>query len=152
MIKKALEYFIKHSIVTNWIMLVICLAGLFALFNLNKRLDPKYELERVVVDLPYPGASAREIEEGIVIKIEENLRGLEGIDKITSTSQDNYGSINVDFMPDYDMNKALQDVKNSVNSVNSYPSAAEKTYCISENAMEQGNNAECLRPGRPVYT
>ncbi|MBU1101021.1 MAG: efflux RND transporter permease subunit [Bacteroidetes bacterium] len=126
MLKNTIEYFIKHSVVTNWIMLVICLAGIFALFNLNKRLDPKFELERVEVDLPYPGASAREIEEGIVIKIEENLRGLEGIDKITSSSRDNYGSISVDFMPDYDMNKALQDVKNSVNSVNSYPSAAEK--------------------------
>ncbi len=52
--KKVLDYFIKHSVVTNWIMIVICAAGIFALSNLNKRLDPKFELEEVEVDFPYP--------------------------------------------------------------------------------------------------
>lgn len=126
MLKTFVHYFIKHSVITNWIMLLICAAGVFALFNLNKRLDPKLELERVSIDVPYPGASAVEVEEGIVIKIEENLRGLEGIEKVTSISQDNYGSITVEVLPDYDMNKALQNIKNSVNSVSSYPTGAEK--------------------------
>ncbi len=124
--QKFIQYFIKHSVITNWIMLVICVAGIFALFNLNRRLDPKFEIEQVEIDLPYPGASAVEVEEGMVIKIEENLRGLEGIEKIDSWSQDNFGSISVEISPGYDMNKAIQNIKNSVNSVNSYPSGAEK--------------------------
>ncbi len=126
MAEKFVRYFIKHSAVTNWIMIVICAAGIFALTNLNKRLDPKFEIEQIEIDVPYPGASAIEIEEGIVIKIEENLRGLEGIEKITSTSSDNWGSISVEVDKDYDMNKALQNIKNSVNSINSYPTGAEK--------------------------
>ncbi len=124
--KKVLDYFIKHSVVTNWIMIVICAAGIFALSNLNKRLDPKFELEEVEVDFPYPGASAVEVEEGIIIKIEEALRGLEGIEKIYSWSSDGWGSIDIEFSPGYDMNKAIQNVKNAVNSVNSYPTGAEK--------------------------
>ena len=126
MAKKFVEYFIKHSVITNWIMAIICIAGIFALFNLNKRLDPKFEIERVRIEVPYPGASAVEVEEGIVTKIEENLRGLEGIDKINSTSQDNFGSIRVEINSDYDMNRAIQNIKNSVNSINSYPTGAEK--------------------------
>jgi multidrug efflux pump subunit AcrB len=126
MAEKFVRYFIKHSAVTNWIMIVICAAGIFALANLNKRLDPKFEIEQIEIDVPYPGASAIEVEEGIVIKIEENLRGLEGIEKITSTSSDNWGSISVEVEQDYDMNKALQNIKNSVNSINSYPTGAEK--------------------------
>ena len=121
MAEKFVRYFIKHSAVTNWIMIVICTAGIFALTNLNKRLDPKFEIEQIEIDVPYPGASAVEVEEGIVVKIEENLRGLEGIEKITSTSSDNWGSIGVEVEQDYDMNKALQNIKNSVNSINSYP-------------------------------
>ena len=124
--KNVIRYFIEHTAITNWIMLVICIAGIFALFNLNKRLDPKFEIENVEIDIPYPGASAVEVEEGIITKIEENLRGLEGIEKITSVSQDNYGSIDVEIRPGYDMNKAIQNIKNSVNSVNSYPTDAEK--------------------------
>ncbi len=130
--KEFVKYFIKHSAITNWIMIVICLAGVFALSNLNKRLDPKFEIEEVVIDVPYPGASAVEVEDGIVIKIEENLRGLEGIEKITSRSNDNFGSIRVEIEQDYDMNKALQNIKNSVNSINSYPTSAEKPIVYQE--------------------
>lgn len=126
MLKSFVNYFIKHSVITNWIMLVICIAGIFGLANLNKRLDPKMELEQVNINVPYPGASAIEVEEGIITKIEENLRGLEGIEKITSVSQDGYGSIDVEIETDYDMNKAIQNIKNSVNSVSSYPTGAEK--------------------------
>jgi multidrug efflux pump subunit AcrB len=126
MLKSFINYFIKHSVITNWIMLVICISGIFALFNLNKRLDPKLEREQIEIDVPYPGASAIEVEEGIITKIEENLRGLEGIQEVRSWSSDNWGSIDVEIDPGYDMNKALQNIKNSVNSVNSYPTGAEK--------------------------
>ena len=126
MLDKFLNYFIKHSVLTNWIMLVICIGGIFGLYNLNKRIDPKLKIDRVEIDVPYPGASAVEVEEGIVIKIEENLRGVEGIEKITSNSRDNFGSVDVQITPGYDMNKAIQDIKNSVNSISSYPTDAEK--------------------------
>lgn len=124
--RKVIEYFIKHSVVTNWVMLVFCLAGIFALFNLNKRLNPKVEIEEVTVNVPYPGASAIEVEEGIVVKIEEALRGLEGVERVTSTSSDGFGSVDVEFPPGYDMNKAVQNVRNAVTSISSYPTGAEK--------------------------
>ncbi len=63
---------------------------------------------------PYPGASAIEVEEGIVVKIEESLRGMEGIEKITSTSADNWGSVNVEISDGYDMNKAIQEIKETL--------------------------------------
>ncbi len=126
MAKKIIDYFIRHTAVTNWLMLIILISGTFALFNLNKRLDPKIDINNIEIDLPYPGASAVEVEEGIVIKIEENLRGIEGIEKVVSRSQDNFGSIDVEITPGYDMNRAIQDIKNSVNSINSYPVDAEK--------------------------
>lgn len=126
MLKKFTEYFIKNSAVSNWIMLVIMIAGIYALFNLTKRNDPKFEIETISINTPYPGASAIEVEEGIVVKIEERLRGMEGVEKIRSWSSDGWGTVDVDIIPDYDMNKALQNVKNVVNSIGSYPMEAEK--------------------------
>ena len=126
MASKFVQYFIKHSVVTNWIMIIICLGGVFALFSLQKRINPKFELEEVNIEVPFPGASALEVEEGIVVKIEEALRGMEGIEKIRSTSADNWGSLNVEISEGFDMNKAIQDIKNAVNSINSYPTEAEK--------------------------
>jgi len=132
MAAKFIQYFIKHSVVTNWIMLIICIAGVFGLSNMNKRINPKFELEEVNIEVPFPGASAVEVEEGIVIKIEEALRGMEGIEKIRSTSADNWGSVNVEISEGYDMNKAIQDIKNAVNSINSYPTEAEKPVVTQE--------------------
>jgi len=135
---KLIQYFIKHSIITNWVVLVICLAGIFALFKLERRINPKMEIDQISIDIPYPGASAVEVEEGIIIKIEESLRGIEGIEKVYSTSQDNYGYLNVEISPGYDMNKAIQDVKNAVNSINSYPTDAEKPIIYQDTQWNRG--------------
>lgn len=126
MTKKFINYFIKHSVITNWIMLLLCIAGIFALSNIKKRINPKIEERQIQVSVPFPGASAREVEEGIVVKIEEGIRGIEGIEKVYSSSRDGFGSVNIEISEGYDMNKALQDIKNSVNSINSYPLDAEK--------------------------
>ena len=138
MISKLIQYFIKHSIITNWVVLVICVAGIFALFKLERRIDPKMEIDQISIDIPYPGASAVEVEEGIIIKIEEALRGIEGIEKVYSTSQDNYGNVNIEVSPGYDMNKAVQDVKNAVNSINSYPADAEKPVIYQDTQWNRG--------------
>jgi multidrug efflux pump subunit AcrB len=130
--KNVIDYFIKHSVVTNWIMLATMLAGVFALFNMERRLNPKLEIEEVEVEVPYPGASAVEVEEGITTKIEEALRGIEGLGKISSISSDGFASINVEVDPGYDMNKALQNIRNAVNSVSSYPTGAEKPVVYQE--------------------
>ncbi len=130
--KNVINYFIKHRIVTNWVMLAVMLAGVFALFNLERRLAPKLEIEEVSIQVPYPGASAVEVEEGITIKIEEALRGIEGIQNVSSVSSDGFASLDVELIPDYDMNKALQRIRNAVNSISSYPTGAENPVVFQE--------------------
>ncbi|MCK5519994.1 MAG: efflux RND transporter permease subunit, partial [Candidatus Marinimicrobia bacterium] len=103
--RKIIEYFIRHSVVTNWIMLVIFLAGGIGLMNLKMRIWPKMELHSLSVDIPFPGASAIEVEEGLINKIEENLKGLEGIVQTTSLSMDNYGDIYIEVDPDVEIDK-----------------------------------------------
>ena len=143
--KNLIEYFIKHRIVSNWIMLVICLAGVFALFNLQQRIDPKYEEPYVTVAIPWPGASPVELEEGIVIKIEEALKGLEGLKDIWSQSHESYAEVTVEVDGNYDMNKAIQIVKNAVNSISSYPVGAEKPIIYQETVWNRAISLKCLR-------
>ncbi len=146
MAPKLIQYFIKHSVVTNWVMIIICIAGLFGLSQMHKRINPKIGLEEVNIEIPFPGASALEVEEGIIIKIEEALRGMEGIEKLRSTSADNWGSINVEISEGYDMNKAIQDVKNAVNSINSYPTEAEKPVVTQETMWNRAINISIYGP------
>ncbi len=124
--KNFISYFIRHSIITNWIMLVILLAGAIGLMNLKMRIWPKMELNYLSVDIPFPGASAIEVEEGLINKIEENLKGLEGIVQTTSLSMDNYGEVFIEVDPSADISKTLDKVRNAVNTISDYPAAAEK--------------------------
>lgn len=144
--KTFIEYFIKHRVVTNWIMLVIFLAGTFALINLQKRINPKFEEPYVTVAIPWPGASPIELEEGIVIKIEEALKGLEGLKDIWSQSHESYAEVTVEVDANYDMNKAIQVVKNSVNSISSYPVGAEKPIIYQETVWNRAISLSVYGP------
>jgi multidrug efflux pump subunit AcrB len=126
MLKNYIEFFTKHVKITNWIMIVILLAGAAALSSLNVRVMPKMDLQGVQVNIPYPGASAREVEEGIITKVEESLRGLEGLGRIYSGSQDGYGWVYVEILPSIEMIKAIDRIRNAVNSIATYPVDAEK--------------------------
>lgn len=126
MLKKYIEFFTQHAVITNWIMIIILLAGAVSLATLQVRVMPRMEESGVQVNIPFPGGSAREVEEGIITKIEQRLRGLEGLGKIYSTSQDGYGSLYIEVLPNADMTKAIDRIRNSVNSISNFPTNAEK--------------------------
>ncbi|NJK83614.1 MAG: efflux RND transporter permease subunit [Saprospiraceae bacterium] len=73
----------------------------------------------------YPGASPEEIEEGIIAKIEENLKGVTGVEKITSVSSENAGNITIEVLKGYNTDLVLDDVKNAVDRINSLPDGLE---------------------------
>ncbi len=65
------------------------------------------------------------MEEGIVLKIEDNLKGLVGVDRFTSTSSENSARIMVEVIKGYDVSVVLDDIKNAVDKVPSFPVGME---------------------------
>ncbi|MBT8221760.1 MAG: efflux RND transporter permease subunit, partial [Eudoraea sp.] len=88
-------------------------------------------------NITYPGASPQEVEEGIVLKIEDNLKGLEGVDRVTSTSRENSGTINVEIEKGRDIDFMLLQVKNAVDRVPSFPSGMEPLVVSKLEAVRQ---------------
>ena len=123
--RKILTYFIKYPIASNVLLVVILLFGYFGLKNLRRTFFPERASNLVSIQAVYPGASPSEIEEGIVLKIEDNLDGLTGIDRITSVSKENLGSITIEVNTDYKTDIILQDIKNEVARINSFPDGME---------------------------
>ena len=91
--KKVISYFIKYHVAVDVIILAFFIFGIVGAFLLKSSFFPLSESKNVVVSVDYPGASPQEIEEGIVLKIEDNLKGLEGVERVTSSSQENLGRI-----------------------------------------------------------
>nr|WP_320119613.1 efflux RND transporter permease subunit [uncultured Marinifilum sp.] len=123
--KSLINYFVKYPFAGNLLAGVFMLLGVFGLFTLNSSVMPQIDPGMLTVTATYPGASPEEVEKGVALKIEDNLKGISGVEKVTSSSKENYCSIMVDLESGYDPNVALQDVKNAVDGISSFPAAVE---------------------------
>ncbi|OQX96052.1 RND transporter [candidate division KSB1 bacterium 4572_119] len=124
--KNIIRTFIKFPILGNVILLTILLFGYFGFKSLKTTFFPQIPSRTILVQASYPGASPEEIEEAIVLKIEDNLKGVTGIERTTSVSNENFCQINVTVLTGYDIDVVLQDVKNAVNKVSSFPVGMER--------------------------
>ncbi|SDW75257.1 Multidrug efflux pump subunit AcrB [Lutibacter oricola] len=123
--KKVISYFIKYPVAVNIFIIAFVIFGIFGAFNLKSSFFPLTDSETISISLTYPGASPEEMEEGIVLKIEDNLKGIIGVERVTSVSQENSASITVEVEKGKDIDVVLADVKNAVDRVPSYPSGME---------------------------
>jgi multidrug efflux pump len=94
--------------------LIIVLWGFYSYVRIPKESFPEIVIPTIYVGTPYPGNSPVDIENLITRPIEKELKSLNGIKDITSTSVQDYSTIIVEFNPDQDLAKALQDVKDAV--------------------------------------
>ncbi|GAA5221363.1 efflux RND transporter permease subunit [Membranihabitans marinus] len=123
--KSIITFFIKYSVAVNIVVLAFIIFGFIGMRSMKSSFFPLVESKIITIQATYPGASPQEIEEGVVLKIEENLKGLLGIDRVTSVSNENAGLITVEILNGYDIDVVLADVKNAVDRVPSYPTGME---------------------------
>ncbi len=126
MIKKIVTAFIKYPFYANLVIAVLLLAGGFSLMNMKKSFFPDRSTTDIVVSVVYPGASPKEMEEGVTMRIEEATRGIVGIKWVTSTSSENFANITITTTGDYDIDETLMEVKNAVDGITSLPVDAER--------------------------
>lgn len=123
--KKLIAYFVKYSVAVNVVILAFFVFGVVGALSLKSSFFPLTDSKNISISIAYPGASPQEIEEGIVLKIEDNLKGLEGVDRVTSTSRENSGTLNVEIEKGRDIDFMLLQVKNAVDRVPSFPTGME---------------------------
>ena len=124
--KNVLRLFIKYPLLGNVILVTLLLFGWVGFKSLKTTFFPVIPSRTIMISTFYPGASPEEIEEAIVLKIEDNLKGVTGIERVTSVSSENACTITVSVLTGYDINIVLQDVKDAVNQVSSFPVGMER--------------------------
>ncbi len=143
--KQLIAYFIKYPVAVNILMFAIVLLGINGMLSTRSSFFPQVPDKLIVVTIIYPGASPAEIEEGIVLKIEDNLRGLVGIDRVTSLSSENSARISIERQKDADIDLLLADVKNAVDRVPSFPSNMEPP--VIEKRLARSTSLEMILAG-----
>lgn len=135
--KNIIGYFIKYPVAVNVMLLAFALFGFRGISQMKSSFFPQSPTTIITISVAYPGASPEEMEEGIVLKIEDNLRGLIGIDRVTSKSSENSATITVETFEDVDIDVVLADVKNAVDRVPNFPVGMEPPVVAKRESMDE---------------
>ncbi len=110
----------------NTLVIAILLVGGMAFASMRREVFPEFDLEIVLVSVPYPGATPEEVEEGICQKVEEACRSVSGIKKITSVAQEGMGYCVFELQDSIkDVQKTLGEIRSEVERIPSMPELAE---------------------------
>jgi len=128
------------------------LFGLLGVKSLKSSYFPLTESHIIQITVVYPGASPQEIEEGVVLKIEDNLKGLAGVERVTSVSRENSGSITVEVEKERDIDFMLLQVKNAVDRVPSFPTGMEPLVVSKQEQIRSTINFALSGENIPLLT
>ncbi len=120
-----IAWFTRNHVAANLLMVLIIVVGAISAFTIGKEFFPDFSLDRVVITVPYLGAAPEEVEEGVIIKIEEAIQDLDGIEEITSTAREGSGQVTVEVEKGYDVADILDKVKVRVDAISTFPAETE---------------------------
>ncbi|NWL16569.1 efflux RND transporter permease subunit [Pseudoalteromonas sp. Scap03] len=135
--KGLIAWFARNPVAANLIMIFILIGGLLTALTIRKQAFPQFESNWVSIQAVYPGAAPQEVEEGITIKIEENLEGTEGIKRLITYSNRGYAQAWVEIEEKYDAKEALDEIKAQVDSINTFPAGMERPVVQREKFQQE---------------
>jgi multidrug efflux pump subunit AcrB len=125
-VNRAIAWFAENHVAANLIMMLLIAGGITSSFFVKMEVFPEVRPEIVWVTVEYPGAAPEEVEEAICIKIEEEIEGLESVDRITSSAAEGIGVVMVELFRGENVREALDDIKSRVDAIDTFPEEAEK--------------------------
>jgi multidrug efflux pump subunit AcrB len=134
--KGVIAWFARNSVAANLLMWVLILGGIYGAMTIQKQIFPNFELNVVQVRVQYLGAAPQEVEEGVILKVEEAVKEIEGIKKITSTAVEGSGTISIEVEDEYDVETLLDEVKVQVDAIPSFPANTEKPVVYRQKAQQ----------------
>ncbi len=97
--KSIFRFFVERALMVNLISVFLMAVGIYAIFDINREAFPNINLDKIRIDIPYPGASPSEIERLVITPIEQELKALTGIDQMNSIAFSGSGIISLEIDP-----------------------------------------------------
>ncbi|MDR0609998.1 MAG: efflux RND transporter permease subunit [Planctomycetaceae bacterium] len=118
MLHTILRWTVSNAPAMNVLMIAVIVLGTFSGFQLRRETFPEFDMEEILVSVPYPGATPEEVENGICQKIEESLQSLEGVRKITSSANEGSGVVQIELRSNVkNIDRVLNEVKDAVDRI-----------------------------------
>ncbi len=121
-----IAYMASNSVAANLLMWAIIAAGVVSLTGLQREAWPEVPFFQIEVSMAYPGATPEEVEESIVVKIEDEVSGLDDVKSVKSIAAPGMASVRVEVKSGTDMGQAMDEIKSAVGRIQSFPGEAER--------------------------
>ncbi|MEH6570286.1 MAG: efflux RND transporter permease subunit [Halioglobus sp.] len=115
-----------NPVAANLLMLVVMFGGLASIDVIPKEIFPTFSSETITISVPYPGSSPEEVEDGIVLRVEEEIQDIVGIDEISSIAREGSAVVTVVLEAGTPAAQALSQIKTRVDGIASFPADAEE--------------------------
>ena len=127
--RSLIRWSVRNAPAMNILMAATLIVGAWSFMNLRREFFPNYEIESISITVRYPGASPEEVESGILERVEEAVRSVEGVDEITSVAREGSGSVNLELVStvdEQDAQRILAEVRSQIDQIPSLPELAEE--------------------------
>lgn len=134
---KILEFFLKQTKLLNLVVALILGFGSFIFINGKKEAFPTFVVNQVFINTLYLGAPARTVENLVTFPIENEIKGVTGVEKIESSSRENFSSISVTIDPAYEnrLNEIKQEIQNKIDLVDIPEGAEQPEVTLFDNGL-----------------
>ena len=123
---RIIAWFASNHVAANLLMAVLVLGGLLAIPSILLKPFPDIDVDMIRVAVEYRGAAPEEAEEGVCIRIEEEIEGVDGLDTVRSTAREGICTVTIELLTGADVGIALDDVKTRVDAIDTFPIEAER--------------------------
>ena len=154
-----ITWFARNRVAANLIMVIAVAGGMVTIFGLplpflpeqarvssiKQEVFPEFSLDLITVAVEYRGAAPQEVEEGVCVKIEESIQGLDGIKEITSVAAEGVGMVTIKLIVGSDTRKVLEDIKTRIDAIDTFPEETEETGGHRADQPARGDRRRGLR-------
>jgi len=121
-----IAWFARNHVAANLLMAAMAVGGLVMLSSIQQKTFPDIDIDVISVGVEYLGAAPEEVEQGVCIRIEEEINGINGIEQITSSAAEGACGVSAELIEGYPVDRALSEIKNAVDSITTFPVETEK--------------------------
>ncbi|MDQ7000377.1 MAG: efflux RND transporter permease subunit [Mariprofundus sp.] len=114
--KNIIAFFVKRGVLVNLISIILLVGGVYAGFNMQREAFPSINFDVIAVTGIYPGAAPREVERLMVTPIEQEMKGIDGINTIRSTAFSGKMQLTIEVDPNFkDRSRLVSDIQQAIN-------------------------------------
>ena len=122
----AIAWLVRNPVAARLTVILVLAGGFVAGTSLREEIFPQTDLDRISIEVPYLGAAPEEVEAAVVLRIEEAVQGIEGVEETRSLASEGAASVTVDLAPGTDAQRVVDEVANNVGAITTCPAETER--------------------------